>query len=188
MKQKYKYYNDLYDYDAVDKAYQIKVSLDDYEDIYDDWDPSPFKKRDIEAEFSDFVIDSSSDIPLKFGLVIVLYLPEIEKAVFKEKALLEAYTNHFLFMIGRVNKRQGNIRNKIISNLFLSISFLFFGTFYTYPGHNVLLAILQEGIFIGGWVFLWEVFTLVFITLRDLKKRRKELTRLLNAEIRFVYN
>ena len=34
----------------------IQISLDDYDDVFDDWDSSPFKMRDIEDEFLDFKI------------------------------------------------------------------------------------------------------------------------------------
>ena len=32
----------------------IPISLDKYDDVFDDWDPSPFKLRDIEDEFLGF--------------------------------------------------------------------------------------------------------------------------------------
>ena len=38
----------LYSYDKKNNAYKIEISLDKYEDIYNEWDPTPFKKRDIE--------------------------------------------------------------------------------------------------------------------------------------------
>lgn len=75
------YYQEAYRYDGDEKAYVIEVSLDSYDDIYDEWDPSPFKKRDIEDEFDDFIRDSSSDIPIKFKLIIELFLPSVEKNV-----------------------------------------------------------------------------------------------------------
>ena len=53
------FFQKLYKFDKKSKTYLIEVSLDDYDDVFDDWDPSPFKKRDIEDEFSDFILDSS---------------------------------------------------------------------------------------------------------------------------------
>ena len=57
--RKKRYFQNLYNFEVESNKYLIKVSLRDYNDIYDDWDPSPFKRRDIEDEFNDFVFNSS---------------------------------------------------------------------------------------------------------------------------------
>jgi hypothetical protein len=33
-----------YPFDEERNAYLIEVSLDDYDDVYDEWDPAPLKK------------------------------------------------------------------------------------------------------------------------------------------------
>ena len=43
MRKRKKYYQDIYEYDPKRNAYIIEVSLDVYEEIFDDWDPAPFK-------------------------------------------------------------------------------------------------------------------------------------------------
>lgn len=181
------YLQELYKFDKEKNSYIIEVSLDDYDDVYDDWDPSPFKKRDIETEFNDFILDSSSDIPLKYHLEIHLYLPEGLRAEFKEKALISAYRNNFLFLIGRTVKAKTGSNKKIVTYLILALCFLFVGYFYTNPTGNIFYKVLKEGIFVGGWVFLWEVFTLVFITSRDFRRELKVYKRLLDADIEFIY-
>ena len=75
----------LYSYDKRNNAYKIEISLDKYEDIYNEWDPTPFKKRDIEEEFIKYVIDSSVDIPMRYNLDLELYLPESMYDEKKEK-------------------------------------------------------------------------------------------------------
>ncbi len=182
-----KYYHEVYRFDEEKSSYIIDVSLDSYDDVYDEWDPSPFKKRDIEDEFDDFIRDSSSDIPLKYGLVIELYLPITQKNQNKERILKEAYDHFYRFQYSRAKKQQQEILHKIINNLFLAVIFLFIG-YFSYPlGDSITLSIIKEGIFIGGWVFLWEVFTLLFGTLKDHFKHMKLLNRLLDANIRFIY-
>ncbi|NLZ94166.1 MAG: hypothetical protein GX922_09205, partial [Firmicutes bacterium] len=59
-----RYFQNLYKFEAKNQHYLIEVSLDDYDDVYDSWDPSPFKRRDIEDEFHDYIFNSSEDIPL----------------------------------------------------------------------------------------------------------------------------
>lgn len=181
-----KFYQDLYRYDESDGSYIVEVSLDEYEDVYDEWDPSPFKKRDIEDEFDDFIWDSANDIPLKYKIKIVLYLPKAQRNEVKEKALREAYDNFYSFRLIRAYKTQKNIQKKILTYLIMSLTFLYIGYFYSAES-GIVMSVLKEGIFIGGWVFLWEVFTLIFITLGEERKVTKIVKRLLDSKICFIY-
>ena len=79
-----------YKFDEEKNVYMIEVSLDDYDDVYDEWDPAPFKKRFIEEDFDEFIMSSSMDIPLKFKLNIVLYIPLAMKDENKEKSVESA--------------------------------------------------------------------------------------------------
>lgn len=47
-----------------------------------------------------------------------------------------------------------------------SLALLFLLLAYSRPiwTEHLALEIIREGVFVGGWVFLWEVFTLLFIT------------------------
>jgi len=186
--RKKRYFQKLYKFDESSNTYLIDVSLDDYDDVYDDWDPSPFKKRDIEDEFNDFVVNSSEDIPLNFNIKIVLYLPESKKDLKKEVALISAYKNYYNYAMERLNKNKSNLNRKTISYLFLSVLLLSIGYFFIKDAQNVFLNVLHEGIFIGGWVFLWEFFTNIFITTREIQTEYKLYKRLYNSEIDFIYN
>jgi hypothetical protein len=50
---------------------------------------------------------------------------------------------------------------------------------------NVLTSVLTEGLFIGGWVFLWEAVSLFFFSNRDLYYRYRTFRRLRRSEIIF---
>lgn len=187
MKHLRKYYQDIYSYEESEKAYVIDVSLDAYEDVYDEWDASPFKKRDIEDEFDDFIRDSSSDIPLKYSLLIDLFLPKGVHSEKKEKLLVEAYVNFYEFKLRRELKAKQRLQRKVLNYFLLAMIFLFFGYFYSPSMESIFLKIVKEGIFIGGWVFLWEVFTLLFITISEKNREVRMMKRLLLAKIRFIY-
>jgi len=185
--RKKSYFHKLYNFEQESNTYFIEVSLDDYDDVYDDWDPSPFKKRDIEDEFNDFIVDSSEDIPFSFKVGIVLYLPKSKMDTQKETTLISAYKNYYHYTMERVRKGTMNMHRKTLSYLFLSLILLSVGYFFAWDSEAVVLKVLQEGIFIGGWVFLWEFFTNIFITTRELQNEFKLFKRLFDAEIRFVY-
>jgi hypothetical protein len=187
MKRK-NYFKKIYNFDKESNSYFINVSLDNYDDVYDDWDPSPFKKRDIENEFNDFIVNSSEDIPLKYKTTIVLYLPQSKKDENKENALRLAYQNHYGYTLERINKSMSNLFRKIAVYFFLSLFFLTIGYFFFKEVENILLNVLHEGIFIGGWVFLWQFFTDIFMTRRKIVDEYKLYKRLYDSEIKFIYS
>ena len=186
--RKKRYFQKLYKFNEASNTYSIEVSLDNYDDVYDDWDASPFKKRDIEVEFNDFVVNSSQDIPFNYEISIVLYLPEAKKDEQKEITLISAYRNYYAYALDRLNKRKTILYEKIISYLLLSIFMLGIGYFFFRGTRTIFSNILHEGIFIGGWVFLWEFFTSIFITRRELQEEYKIFKRLYRANILFIYN
>lgn len=184
---KKRFFQKLYKLDETNNAYMIEVSLDNYDEIYDDWDPSPFKKRDIEDEFNDFVINASQDIPLNFNIIIVLYLPQSKKDSQKEATLIAAYKNFYAYALARLNKTKSNLYRKITFYLLFSLFLLSIGSFFFGESQNVFINVLHEGIFIGGWVFLWEFFTNIFITRRELQEEYKLYKRLYQSDIKFIY-
>ena len=185
--RKKRYFQKLYKFNETKNTYSIDVSLDNYDDVYDDWDASPFKKRDIEVEFNDFVVNSSHDIPFNYDLSIVLYLPISKKDEQKESTLISAYKNYYAYALDRMNKKMSILYKKIISYLLLSIFMLSIGYFFFRGTRNIFSNVLHEGIFIGGWVFLWEFFTSIFITRRELQEEYNVFKRLYRAEIIFIY-
>ncbi|HCC07167.1 MAG TPA: hypothetical protein DEP72_03240 [Clostridiales bacterium] len=184
---KKKFFHKLYKFHEKSKTYLIEVSLDDYDEIYDDWDPSPFKKRDIEPEFNDFIVNSSEDIPLNFKIGIVLYLPSSKKDEKKEATLISAYQNYYDYVIEKLNRSKSTLNGKIIFNLLFSMSLLFIGYGSSGDDGNIFINVFKEGIFIGGWVFLWDFFTTIFFTKRELRNQYKLYKRLYNADINFIY-
>lgn len=182
-----RYFQRLYKFNEKSNTYAIDVSLDTYDDVYDDWDASPFKRRDIEDEFNDFVVNSSQDIPFNYDVSIVLFLPEAKRDEQKEITLIAAYRNYYAYALDRLNKRKTILYEKIISYLLLSIFMLGIGYFFFRGARSIITSILHEGIFIGGWVFLWEFFTSIFITLRELQEEYRIVKRLYKAEVVFKY-
>lgn len=177
-----------YKYEKDKNTYLIEVSLDDYDDVYDTWDPAPFKKRFIEEEFDDFIVSSSEDIPHDFNTVIVLYIPESKKDTNRENSVVLAYKNYYSYAVEKVERSLVKLNKKTVFYFLLALLFLSLGYFFQSSIESVVLDVLEEGILIGGWVFLWEVFTNVFIKRREIQNRYKLYRRIYNSNIRFIYS
>jgi hypothetical protein len=187
MKNKFSLIQRQYKYEREENVFLIEMSLDDYDDVYDEWDPAPFKKRFIEESFDEFIVSSAEDIPLKYKLNIVLYLPEIKKDTNKEIAVESAYKNYYGYVIEKIKKSRIKLRKKNLSYFLLSLLFLSCGYFFQLGIENIFSNVFQEGITIGGWVFLWEFFTNIFIKRREINAEYQSYIRIYHSEIRFMY-
>ncbi len=49
----------IYERDKATGAYIISVAIDKYTDIFNEWDPAPFRKRDIDQDLRYFLEDCS---------------------------------------------------------------------------------------------------------------------------------
>lgn len=187
MSKKYSHIQIQYSFDEEKKAYLIEVSLDDYDDVYDEWDPAPFKKRFIQREFDEFIVDSADDIPLEFNLIIVLYLPKEKKDPDKEIAVDAAYRNYYSYELDKIEKDKAKLAKRDLRYLFTAFAFLTIGYFFKIGWENVAMGVINEGIFIVGWVFLWEFFTNFFIIRRELIEEYKAYKRIYISPIKYIY-
>lgn len=177
----------LYSYDKRNNAYKIEISLDKYEDIYNEWDPTPFKKRDIEEEFIQYVIDSSTDIPMRYNLDLDLYLPEKMKDEKKEKNAKAAIKSYFNYLLDR-NKRTLTMSiARCLRSAFIGVILL--GVYYISLGEssNDLARVLIEGVSILGWVALWDVGEELLLNIVKTWSKRRNLKRISQAKVEFIY-
>ena len=105
----------------------IEVSLDKYEDLFNEWDPAPFKRRDIDPDLRTFLEECSDEIGLKYPLAVVFYLPKGELDLEKQQKCIESLRsffrfNHYLALKSRRNSRRDALRYFVIGAIFLSIA------------------------------------------------------------------
>lgn len=58
----------MYLIDQVSHAYMIEVALDQYTDIFSEWDPAPFKRRDLDSDLKLYLEECSEEIPFKYPI------------------------------------------------------------------------------------------------------------------------
>ena len=178
----------IYPYDEEKDTYYIELSLDDYDELFNGWDASPLKRRDLEPELLAYLEEACYDIPSRSNIEVHCVMLEAKKDARKERKSLDSFAHNF-------NMTQHFIRKEINQNMrkigiYISLSIFFLTFAYLMPrihDLDILFSILVEGLFIGGWVMLWEVFTLFFFDGYELRIRKKQVIRLSNSTIKFIY-
>lgn len=180
----------LYNKNQENGAYMIEVSLDDYSEIFNGWDASTIKKKDIEPELLDYLEQAGFEIPHNAEIEIYFYLPKEINDTDKENKSITGIQNNFKAVLFFIDRMLHKNYRRIASYITIGILFLI-GAYLTriYAGSlNLMFSIVIEGFFIGGWFLLWEAFSLFFFDTHETKQRRKVYRRFSRSNIYFKDN
>ncbi len=166
-------------------AFKILATIRKYEDIYSDWDPSPFKRRDIEEDFIEYIWDSALDIPFHEKMVIVFLVKKELRDDQKEQQLLKALNNHFNYSLRKTEKVYFKEKNKSLIYLIIGIVFAILTYSGIFGGVALWTKVFEEGILIGTWVFFWEAFYNYFIECQNIRQELKLMKKFLKTEYLF---
>ena len=178
----------IYERDPANGNYIIEVSLDNYADIFNDWDHAPFRRRDLDPGLLNFLEDSIDDIPMKQNIDIRFFLSDQVRSAQREQQIIEWFRTFYKFNVELERKKIRTILKKsmiwfLVSALFLVSSY--FGQHMT--GNNLLVYLLSETMVVGGWVFLWETISLLTFERADIHRLIKNFNRFARADIAFRY-
>jgi len=179
----------VYSYDNKKQQIFIDINLDRYTDLYNEWDFSPAKKRDLDEDLYQYLIECSQEIPLKWALTIRLHLPESLYDPTKEATAQKGIWNYFHYRLHRTSfTRQKALKQLIRYGLF-GVIFLFTGVFLIpqiFP-QGIVEQLSREGLIIGGWVLFWECFSIVFFEDKLHREHKRHLKRLIKSKLEFIY-
>jgi hypothetical protein len=166
----------------------IEISLINCNEIFNGWDPSPIKRRDLDPDLLHFINECSSDIPLNFPLELQFHLPKELYDEDKESLTRVGIKNNFNFIAHFIQKEIKQINRKIFFYIIIACAFLSVGYMSTEQvAENIVTTTFIEGLSIGGWVFLWEAFSLFFFSRQEINSRQKRNKRFQDTKINFSY-
>lgn len=186
MKKSNSIFSEIYTLDPVTNCYIIEIGLDQYADIFDEWDPAPFKRRSLDPDLELYLKGSSEEIPLRHPIELMFLMPAGSRNEALEQAARHGIRNSIAFKMYLLRKELKKTQFRLVRYVLLGFVFLWAGQIFPDRfGETMLTSLLAEGIFIGGWVFLWEAVSLFFFTDLELYERYRAYKRLLNAPVFF---
>lgn len=179
-------YLNLYNVNPETNAYILELQLDDYSELFNGWDASNVRKKEIEPELMDYFEQAAGEIPIKEKIEICFYLPANLRDTEKENKSVAALLNNFRVKRVFLTKNLRDIYRKFMTYVALSASLLTAAHILPEFGELfVFYKIMIEGMFIGGWWILWEGCSLFFFTGHDVRVRRQIFERYLDSKIYF---
>ena len=179
----------IYERDKATGAYIISVAIDKYTDIFNEWDPAPFRKRDIDQDLRYFLEDCSSDIPIKSDVTLTFDVLDEARDSEKETRIKSGLKTYFSFVRNLLERKikksyETSLLYVLASFFLLAASFLL----RTVTPDGLLFVVTVEGLNIGGWVFLWEAISTFVFKNRDVRSKYLQYRRLSCAPVLFNYN
>ncbi len=168
------------------KMAEVSVIIDDYDDIFSDFDPRPFEVRAIS---DDLLLEAkkacrakpSGQIEMVFLIPSAVRDDTLENVV--RKRIREYFRKHYLLMLDEVAKVK---RNGILLAL-LGIVLLIVATYTSFLEEtNVLFKFLRILLEPAGWFSAWTGLDQFYYTIREKKPDMDFYERMSNAEIIFI--
>ncbi|HPE70260.1 MAG TPA: hypothetical protein P5560_13230 [Thermotogota bacterium] len=182
-------FTSVYPKDNRTGGYVVDVSLDGYGDLFNAWDRAPLKRRDLNPDLNNFMEEATEEIPMKFPIVVLLHLPRGSRIGWKEEKSRTGWKNYYRFQKHLVSKEIRESNGRIVVYVIVAMLFLFLAYFFQpWEARGLVYTITIQGMVVGGWVFLWEAFSMAFFKNRTLYRHRRRYHRLMETEIRFVYD
>lgn len=169
-------------------AFLIETALDRYEDIFNAWDPAPYKRRDLNPDLLRYLEDSSSDIPLHRPVELLFKVPTQIYSGTKEDNTREGLSTYLTCDVDAARKNLRRLHRRSFVNLCVAGALLTaVAQVSRLQDNQLLVSILRDGLTIGSWVFTWELISFFFFRRFEFRRELKKWKRLASAEIRFVY-
>lgn len=180
------YLKKVYRYDEENKCFLVEIALEYYLELFNPWDATSIKKKDLDPELVTYLEDVSDDIPLKEKLAIVFVMSESVKNPEMEKISKGVFINYFNFLIHYNKRTQRKFFRRAI--YYMITSFTFVALAYILRLYSTMfIEIMSEGLFIGGWVFMWEAISIIFFKSTFIRNQSKQYLRLTESDISYVY-
>ncbi|MGB6129508.1 MAG: hypothetical protein WBG30_12215 [Psychrilyobacter sp.] len=182
--------DELFRFEKKTNSYIIDIFVNHYEALYSTLDFSPFKSRDLNDELILYLEDSIEDIPFKYNLLLNINMPQNIHDLTKETKGIKEIKHYFLYLQKKKKKEFYRIYRTAMVNFITGILFIFAISIIkkNISVTNLIWEIVIEGFYVGGWVFLWEFFSLLFLDPNKEKSKLKQYQRVLDSKIGYTYH
>ena len=171
--------------------YHIELKLNTISQLFDERDPAPFREKDLDDDAVDYLVTSLQELPKNSQSKIVIFVPEVEKQMFKPENVEQAIHDFFIYE-EELNRRKIRKTFEVgIKSLIIGLSFLALAVF---ASHSIKLSsttmmdyFIKEGLTLLGWVSMWKpvnIFLYEWWPMMEVKSINKKIA---NIEVEFKF-
>ncbi len=174
-------------YKKEDDQYLIEIKLNEVRQLFNSFDPAPFREKDLEASAETYIVDSVQELHIDSPIKLVLHLPQNACTDEAINSVPVAIHNYFAYRADisakelRFTLKQGRIA-LIIGLVFLFMCIAAQQLIASMEKTGLMWSIIEEGFLISGWVAMWrpiEVFLYEWWPIRRKRRIYEKLARML---------
>lgn len=147
-------------YKKVDGKHWIEVRVKEAQQLFDHRDPAPFREKELDERFVEYIYSSVREFSLSTPLKIIIYIEESETENVKHEAIREAFQSHFSYQIelqtGNLKQFWKRAQLFLLIGIFVLMICLGSAQGLTVPAKPSLIGIFRDGLIIFGWVSVWK--------------------------------
>jgi len=165
----------------------IEVRVKSSQQLFDVRDPAPFRERDLDDDFTEYIFASAREFSLSTPLKIIIYVEEAETQNLSKEAIKEAFHSYLVYQIDLKHWDLKSFIKRAQLFLLIGVSMLIFclsvAQNLTIPSTPGAMGILREGLVIFGWVSVWKPIELILFDWYPLYEKLRFYRKLLTTEI-----
>ena len=139
---------------------RIEVHVEQLDQLFNSWDPSPFRKKDLDRDAEEFIVGWAREAPRNAPLALLVYvdrgaghevsevLREAVREFFGARARSSRQRLRELFRVGRISLVIGLLALAVLTGAGDAIA--------SALSDGRLGDLLRESLVIGGWVAMWR--------------------------------
>jgi hypothetical protein len=167
---------------------EIAVRARTIASLFNSFDPSPFREKDIDAEVEAFLVGWVRELPANAPFTIVVYLPAEEVAKPRAAIIPEAFAHYFgyraqvaeqdlreLFRVGR--------RSLAIGLAVLVACLVTSQLVAAFVPYRVVARVVEESLIIVGWVANWRPIEIYLYDWLPIRRRIQLYRRIAGARV-----
>lgn len=160
----------------------VEVLLEKQIYLFNEWDNSTYRRKDIDPDLIFFLEECFDEIPFEYEIQLNIAINEKERNSSLESDMAEGIKAQFRHYMRASKRKLMELYRRatfyvIISAVFLITAALFERLTADMPVYSAVL----QGLYIGGWVFLWEAISEI-----SFSRGRSALTHKIRAYERFL--
>ena len=178
-------------YKHADGKRLIEVRVKSALQLFDAHDPAPFRERDLDDDFLEYITTSAREFSSSRPCKIVIHIDEAETKDLASSSIKESMQSYLNYKID-LQKSDLKVFLKR-SQLFLGIGLLVLAICISVaqslkiPNPPGAVGILREGIVIFGWVSIWKPIELILFDWYPLYEQLKLYKKLIASEVEIKF-
>ena len=174
-------------YKHVDGKRWIEVRVKNPQQLFDARDPAPFRERDLDDDFIEYVTTCAQEFSLSTPLKIVIHIEEKEAKELSKESIREAILSYLTYQNDMQKRDLKRFIKRAQVFLLIGIVILVSCLFAAQKmGDSTItgsLGIFREGLVIFGWVSIWKPIELVLFDWYPLFEKLRLYSKLVLTEI-----